>query len=185
MDLRKSLNNIRLIDIKKITIFLVAILFSMTIFAQVTPKEKRAAFLTPPYYTNWIGANFLTISTVEAEFDVTPAQIVGLTFFYDFGDCFVGMEANEQGVVIQLAIRLFGAQATGFIQNAIDYGYEIVDIGENVNIRLNNKEVFPEVYESDVKIYRKVTENGNVYLEVANSSKNINEYEIVIYRAME
>ena len=130
-------------------------------------------------------ANFLTISTVEAEFDVTPAQIVGLTFFYDFGDCFVGMEANEQGVVIQLAIRLFGAQATGFIQNAIDYGYEIVDIGENVNIRLSNKEVFPEVYESDVKIYRKVTENGNVYLEVANSSKNINEYEIVIYRAME
>ena len=95
------------------------------------------------------------------------------------------MEANEQGVVIQLAIRLFGAQATGFIQNAIDYGYEIVDIGENVNIRLSNKEVFPEVYESDVKIYRKVTENGNVYLEVANSSKNINEYEIVIYRAME
>lgn len=170
---------------KKITIFLVAILFSMTIFAQVTPKEKRVAFLTPPYYTNWIGADFLTISTVEAEFDVTPAQIVGLTFFYDFGDCFVGMEANEQGVVIQLAIRLFGAQATGFIQNAIDYGYEIVDIGENVNIRLNNKEVFPEVYESDVKIYRKVTENGNVYLEVANSSKNINEYEIVIYRAME
>ena len=45
--------------------------------------------------------------------------------------------------------------------------------------------MFPEVYESDVKIYRKVTENGNVYLEVANSSKNINEYEIVIYRAME
>ena len=55
----------------------------------------------------------------------------------------------------------------------------------NVNIRLNNKEVFPEVYESDIKIYRKVTENGNVYLEVANSSKNFNEYEIVIYRAME
>ena len=55
---------------KKITIFLVAILFSMTIFAQITPKEKRAAFLTPPYYTNWIGADFLTISTVEAEFDV-------------------------------------------------------------------------------------------------------------------
>ena len=87
MDLRKSLNNIRLIDMKKITIFLVAILFSMTIFAQVTPKEKRAAFLTPPYYTNWIGADFLTISTVEAEFDVTPAQIVG-PFFHHFGAAF-------------------------------------------------------------------------------------------------
>lgn len=61
-----------------------------------TPEEKRAAFLTPEYYTNWLGASFFTIPTVEKEFDVTPAQILDLTFFYDFGDCFVGMESNEK-----------------------------------------------------------------------------------------
>ena len=170
---------------KKIIVFLIATLFSTIIFAQVTLKEKRTAFLTPPYYTNWIGADFLTISTVEAEFEVTPAQIVGLTFFYDFGDCFVGMEANEQGVVIQLAIRLFGSRATNFIQEAIDYGYELIGNGENLNVRSNTKEILPDVYESNVKVYRKVTNHGNVCLEVANSSKNANEYEIAIYRTME
>lgn len=170
---------------KKIFVLVVVVLVSTIIYAQVTPQEKRAAFLTPPYYTNWIGADFLTISTIEAEFEVTPAQIKGPTFFYDFGDCFVGMEANEKGVVVQLAIRLFGAHATSFIQEAIDYGYEYIEQGKNINVRSNTKELLPDVYKSNVKVYRKVTEYGNVYLEVANSSKNANEYEMVIYRTME
>ena len=49
--------------------------------APSTPEEKRAAFLTPEYYTNWLGASFLTIPTVEKEFDVTPVRILGLNFF--------------------------------------------------------------------------------------------------------
>lgn len=38
-------------------------------------EEKRAALLTPEYYTNWIGASFFTIATIEKELEVTPAQI--------------------------------------------------------------------------------------------------------------
>ena len=82
---------------------LLAMLFALMgqfCFAQTTapstPEEKRAAFLTPEYYTNWLGASFLTIPTVEKEFDVTPVRILGLTFFYDFDDCFVGMQSNKQ-----------------------------------------------------------------------------------------
>ena len=102
---------------------LLAVLFAIIgqfCFAQSkvpsTPEEKRAAFLTPEYYTNWLGASFFTIPTVEKEFDVTPTKILDLTFFYDFGDCLVGMESNEKGVVVQMTIRLFADQATDFIQ---------------------------------------------------------------------
>lgn len=148
-----------------------------------TPEEKRAAFLTPEYYTNWLGASFFIIPTVEKEFDVTPAQILDLTFFYDFGDCFVGMESNEKGVVVQMTLRLFAEKATDFIQKAVDYGYEYVAKGENVNVRSNTGKLLPDVYDTNVKQYRKATKNGNVYMEVANSKKYANEYEIAIYRA--
>lgn len=135
------------------------------------------------YYTNWLGASFFTIPTVEKEFDVTPAQILDLTFFYDFGDCFVGMESNEKGVVVQMTLRLFAEKATDFIQKAVDYGYEYVAKGENVNVRSNTGKLLPDVYDTNVKQYRKATKNGNVYMEVANSKKYANEYEIAIYRA--
>ena len=80
----------------KIKLILVAVLIAVTNLSGIaqnsvpnTPEEKRQAFLTPQYYTNWLGASFLTIPTVEKEFAVEPVQIVDLTFFYDFGDCFV------------------------------------------------------------------------------------------------
>ena len=148
-----------------------------------TPEEKRAAFLTPEYYTNWLGASFLTIPTVEKEFDVTPAQIVGLTFFYDFDDCIVGMESNKQGVVVQLTLRLFADQATTFIQKAIDYGYKYVATGRDAHVRSNTGKLLPDLYGLKVKRYRKTTKNGQVYMEVANSKRYANEYDIAIYRA--
>lgn len=148
-----------------------------------TPEEKRAAFLTPEYYTNWLGASFFTIPTVEKEFDVTPAQILDLTFFYDFGDCFVGMESNEKGVVVQMTLRLFADKATDFIQKAVDYEYKYVAKGKNVNVRSNTGKLLPDVYGTSVKRYRKTTKNGNVYLEVSTSGRYANEYEIAIYRA--
>lgn len=148
-----------------------------------TPEEKRVAFLTPEYYTNWLGASFFTIPTVEKEFDVTPVQILDLTFFYDFGDCFVGMESNEKGVVVQMTLRLFADKATDFIQKAINYGYEYVAKGEDVNVHSNTGKLLPDVYGTKVKQYRKVTKNGSVYMEVTNSKRYANEYEMAIYRA--
>ena len=169
---------------------LLAVLFAIIgqfCFAQSkvpsTPEEKRAAFLTPEYYTNWLGASFFTIPTVEKEFDVTPTKILDLTFFYDFGDCLVGMESNEKGVVVQMTIRLFADQATDFIQKAVDYGYEYVSKGENVNVRSNTGKLLPDIYGTKVKQYRKTTKNGNVYMEVSTSGRYANEYEIAIYRA--
>ena len=163
------------------------VLVAQFCFAQdkvpTTPEEKRAAFLTPEYYTNWLGASFFTIPTVEKEFDVTPVQILNLTFFYDFGDCFVGMESNEKGVVVQMTLRLFAEQATDFIQKAVDYGYGYVTNGENVNVRSNTGKLLPDVYGTEVRQYRKTTKNGNVYMEVANSERYANEYEIAVYRA--
>lgn len=169
---------------------LLAMLFALMgqfCFAQTsvpsTPEEKRAAFLTPEYYTNWLGASFLTIPTVEKEFDVTPIRILGLTFFYDFDDCFVGMESNKQGVVVQLTLRLYADQAIDFIQKAIDYGYKYVANGRDVNVRSNTGKLLPDLYGLKVKRYRKTTKNGHVYMEVANSKRYANEYEIAIYRA--
>lgn len=148
-----------------------------------TPQEKREAILTPQYYTNWLGASFFTISTIEKELEVTPVRIVGLTFFYDMGKCFVGMEAIENGVVVQMTLRLYGEMATDFIQEAVDYGYEYVAKGKDVNVRSNTGKLLPDVYDTSVKRYRKTTNNGNVYMEVSTSGRFANEYEISIYRA--
>ena len=82
-----------------------------------------------------------------------------------------------------MTLRLFADQATDFIQKAIDYGYKYVAKGENINVRSNTGKLLPDVYGTNVKQYRKVTNNGNVYMEVSNSKKYANEYEIVIYRA--
>lgn len=148
----------------------------------ITPEEKRKAILNPEYYTNFLGASFFTIATIEKEFDVEPVQIVGLTFFYDFGDCFVGMEAIENGVVVQMTLRLFADMATDFIQKAVDYGYKYVAKGKDVNVRSNTGKLLPDVYGTSVKRYCKNTKNGNVYLEVSTSSRYANEYEIAIFR---
>lgn len=157
---------------------------ALTTMAQTpsSAEEKRAALLTPEYYTNWIGASFFTIATIEKELDVTPAQILDLTFFYDFGTCFVGMEANEKGVITQMTLRLFGEDAENFVKKALDYGYEKVGKGKNVNIRSNTGKIIPDVYDTDVVQYCKTTKNGKIYLDVANSSRYANEYEIAIYR---
>jgi len=148
-----------------------------------TPGEKRVAFLTPEYYTNWLGKSSFTISTVEKEFEVTPMRILDLTFFYDFGSCYVGMESNEKGVIVQITLRLFADKAVDFIQKAIDYGYKHVATSKDANIRTNTSQLLPDIYESKVKRYRKTTQNGNVYLEVSTSSRFANEYNISIYRA--
>lgn len=147
-----------------------------------TALDKRKAILTPRYYTNFLGASFFTIATIEKEFEVTPLRILDLTFFYDFGECIVGMESNTKGVVTQMTMRLFANQAKDFIQKAIDYGYKYVANGKNVNIRSNTGELLPDIYGTKVKRYRKTTEHGNVYLEVSTNSKYANEYEIAIFR---
>lgn len=147
-----------------------------------TPSEKREALLTPGYYTKWLGASFFTIASIEKELDVKPVQIYGLTFFYDFGSCFVGMEALENGVIVQMTVRLYGDMATDFVQRAVDYGYEPTGNSENVNVRSNGG-VLQDVYGTNVKRYRIGTKNGHVYMEVSTSGRYANEYEITIYRA--
>lgn len=159
-------------------------IIGMSCFAQPsTPKEKRAAILTPQYYTPWIGASFFTIATAEHEFDVEPVQIQGLVFFYDFSDCFVGFEANREGVIIQMTVRLFGDMARDFIRKAIDYGYEKVGEGDDINVHTNTGQLLPDVYASKVDRYRMETQNGNVYLEVSNSARTANEYQIAVFRS--
>lgn len=143
-----------------------------------TAAEKRKAFLLPEYYTKFLGASFFTIATVEKEFEVAPMQILGLTFFYDFGDYIIGMEANKEGVVVQMNLRLFADMAETFIQDAIDYGYKHVGNGNNMNVSSDSG-----IYESNVKRYRKRTNHGSVYMEVATGGPNTFEYQIVIYIA--
>lgn len=147
-----------------------------------TAAEKRKAMLTPEFYTKFLGAYFFTISTIEKEFEVNPVRIVGLTFFYDFGTCFVGMEANKEGVVTQMTLRLYADKAVEFIQKAIDYGYKYISDGKEVNVRTES-DILSDVYASKVKRYRKKTEHGNVYLEVSTNKENVNEYAIAIYRS--
>lgn len=54
----------------KLKHFVLAVLFAVMTMntvaqAPASAEEKRAALLTPEYYTNWIGASFLTIATIE------------------------------------------------------------------------------------------------------------------------
>jgi len=146
-------------------------------------KEKRAALLTPKYYTNWIGASFFTIPTIEKDCDVRPVRIIGLTFFYDFGSCFVGMKSNTTGVIVQITLRLYGDSATEFLKKARDYGYSYSSKGNNVTVR-GNKKIISDVYETTVGTYRKVTKNGTVILEVSTSEEFAGEYEISLYRSL-
>ena len=147
-----------------------------------TATEKQEALLTPKYYTNWIGASFFTISTIEHECDVKPVRILGLTFFYDFGKCFVGFEANTKGVIIQMTLRLFGEEAERFIKDAVDYGYELCGKGSNLNVRSNSGKFLPDLYGTKVLRYSKATDNGKVIMEVSTSENYANEYEIAIFR---
>lgn len=170
----------------KLKRLLLFILWGLSIGASAqapqSAEEKRAALLTPEYYTNWIGASFFTISTIEKELDVTPVQILDLTFFYDFGNCFVGMEANEMGVITQMTLRLFGGEAGEFINKAKEYGYKEIGKGKDLNIRSNTGKILPDVYGSDVTRYCRETKNGKVYIDVANSNSYASEYKIAIYR---
>lgn len=147
-----------------------------------TAKDKRTAFLMPQCYTHCVGISFLTIPIIEKEFEVYPVQRVGSTTFYDFGECFVGMRTSYNDIVIQMTLRLYAEKAISFIQEAIDYGYTYIANGENVNVRVNSGELLPDLYSSSVKRYCKKTNKGNVYIEVATSSRYANEYEIAIYR---
>lgn len=170
--------------LKHLTLTVLFSVLSFTTMAQAPANadEKRAALLTPEYYTNWIGASFFTIATIEKELELTPVQILDLTFFYDFGTCFVGMEANEKGVITQMTLRLFGVDAEEFVSNAKEYGYKKVGKGKSLNVRSNADNIVPEVYGSNVIQYCKTTQNGKVYIDVANSGRYANEYEIAIYR---
>lgn len=155
------------------------------VFSQSEPTtvtKKRTAILTPEYYTKFIGAQFFTIASIEKEFDVVPAQILNLTFFYEFEDCYIGMTSLENGVVEQMTLRLYSDKAEDFIQKAIDYGYTYVAKGKDVNIRSNTGKLLPDIYNTDVKRYKKATKNGNVYLEVATSSQYVGEYVITIFK---
>lgn len=159
----------------KTVLLAIFLCFSLVGNAQ-SVQEKRTSILTPPYYTNWIGADFFTIATIEHECEVTPVRIVDLTFFYDFGTCFVGMMANTKGVITQMTLRLFEEKGQEFIQDAMDYGYERIGNGEDLNVRSNGLSI------SNVEQYRKKTEHGSVYLEVSRNPEFVNEYQIAIYR---
>ena len=125
--------------------------------APTTAEEKRSAVLTPEYYTQFIGASFFTIATIEKEFDVVPVRILDLTFFYDFGDCFVGMEANKEGVVIQMTLRLFSDVAEEFIQKAIDYGYKYVANGANKYAGTQTEKNLQEAFAGESQARNKYT----------------------------
>lgn len=145
--------------------------------------ERQQMLLTPEYYTNWIGATFFTISSIENDLDVRPIRIINETNFYEFESCFVGMRANEKGVITQMTFRLYGDVAEDFLQKALDYGYKVSGKGTNVNVRTNSGKLLPDLYDTKVIQYSKATNNGKVLLEVANSPRYAGEYEIAIFRA--
>jgi hypothetical protein len=149
-----------------------------------TVEEKRAAFLLPECYTNCIGTSFFTIPIAEKEFELYPVGIYGATIFYDFKECFVGLKKSKDEIVTQITLRLYAEKAHNFIQKALNYGYECVGTGKDVNIRTNSGKLLPDLYSSVVTQYRKKTKGGYVYMEVSNTGRYANEYSIAIYRSV-
>lgn len=64
----------------------------------------------------------------------------------------------------------------------LSHGYEKVGNGKNVNVHVNTGKLLPEIYKSDVIQYRKTTNNGKVWIDIANNQRFVNQYEITIYR---
>ena len=154
-----------------------------------TPKEKREALLTPQYYTYFLGSSFFTIPFVEQECDLDRLDVdkgmEGLTFFYNLSKGIVGMFTNnEDFVIVKMNMRLYSTVADEFIQEAIDFGYEYVSKGTDINYRSSNYNP-SDVYYSNVRRYRKVIEDGSVYMEVATTPKYVEEYTITIYKVKE
>ena len=155
--------------------------------------EKRNMLFTPRYYTNFIGASFFTIATIEKEFDVKPVSIEDLVFFYSFdnmeinstGTIYVGFHAiNREGVVAQMDFRLLGADsAQKFITSAIEYGYKLYSKGKDLLVTPNSKYLLPELTTNSVKVYRKKTDNGYVHIEIGANDSHFQEYYISISRA--
>lgn len=87
---------------------------------------RRAALLTPSYLANWIGASFFTKDNIENDCGVEPTAYSGGKVFYDFGNCFVGIEYNAMNVGISLSFRLFGEDGYKFKTQLIKFGYVVV-----------------------------------------------------------
>ncbi len=180
---------------KALKIVLIALLFVACQSVQSqnsnpsTPKEKREALLTPTYYTYFLGASFFTIPFVEQECDLDRLDvdkgIEGLTFFYNLSKGIVGMFTNnEDFVIVRMTMRLYSTVAEEFIHEAIEFGYKYVSDGTDINYRSSNYNP-ADVYYSNVKRYRKVIDDGTVYMEVATTPKYAGEYSITIYKAKE
>ena len=185
---------------KKYSLFLIIVFLLCSLVSnaqssegQMTPEEKRNMLFTPRYYTNFIGASFFTIATIEKEFDVKPVTIEDLVFFYSFdnmeinstGTIYVGFHAiNREGVVAQMDFRLLGADsAQKFITSAIKYGYKLYSKGKDLLVTPNSKYLLPELTTNSVKVYRKKTDNGYVHIEIGANDSHFQEYYISISRA--
>lgn len=183
---------------KKTSLLLIILLcWTLSFYAQsteiqMTPTEKRNMLFTPRYYTNFIGASFFTIATIEKEFDVEPVNIEDLVFFYSFdnveinstGTIYVGFHAiNQEGVVAQMDFRLIGTEsARNFITSAIEFGYKLYSKGKDLLVTSSSKYLLPELTTNSVKVYRKKTDHGYVYIEIGTNDSHAQEYYISISR---
>ena len=173
---------------KKYSLFLIIVFLLCSLVSnaqssegQMAPEEKRNMLFTPRYYTNFIGASFFTIATIEKEFDVKPVSIEDLVFFYSFdnmeinstGTIYVGFHAiNREGVVAQMDFRLLGADSA-----------KLYSKGKDLLVTPNSKYLLPELTTNSVKVYRKKTDNGYVHIEIGANDSHFQEYYISISRA--
>lgn len=162
-----------------LTVFFAVLTLTTMAQAPANAKERRAALLTPEYYTNWIGASFFTIAGIEKDLEVTPVQIHNLTFFYDFGTCFVGMEANEKG-------QNFESVLISII--------EWINTTYNINLRFNApteigsvlgkiRHLFAEM-DSLIKQYQLYVEDGCIDYELLSTSSSplgLNQIKSALY----
>jgi len=149
---------------------------------------------TPKYYSNFLGADFFTIASIEKEFEVEPVRIDydRLIFFYEFenvyfnstGSVYVGFHAvDEKGHVVQMDFRLFGeASAYDFVTSAIDYGFKLYSKGKDILVTSNSRYLLPELTTNSVKVYRKKTAHGYIYIDVGASDSYGQIYYVSIYR---
>ena len=131
--------------------------------------------------------------TSANEDSLSHVQKRNLIFFYSFDDVevnstgtvYVGFHAiNEKGVVTQMDFRLLGSEsAHEFITSAIDYGYKLYSKGKDLLVTSDSKGLLPELTTNSVKVYRKKTDNGYVYIEIGANDSYAQEYYISINRS--
>ncbi len=169
---------------KKIILALVSILFFNYGFAQTKIlseeefnsdsllQQRRIEFLTPKFISQFIGASYVTRSTLEHDLQMDATAYKGGVMYYEINDIPIGLRYYKiitQGTVreicIEMSLRLFGEDAQHYENSLILAGFVLKSRKSTTNLELEG-DMSSQIMNGEVRIYRL----GDVVCKVIDGS---------------